>query len=49
MQAGEVLEIAASDSQAPKDFSDLCESMGHGLLRNDEVDGTYIIVIQKGT
>ncbi|WP_028879488.1 sulfurtransferase TusA family protein [Terasakiella pusilla] len=48
MKGGEVLEISASDSQAPKDFVDLCESMGHDLLRNDEVEGTYVIVIKKG-
>ncbi|NVK17644.1 MAG: sulfurtransferase TusA family protein [Methylocystaceae bacterium] len=48
MESGETIEIQASDSQAPRDFVDLCESMGHEILRNDEVDGTYFIVIKKG-
>jgi len=48
MESGETIEIQASDSQAPRDFVDLCEAMGHEILRNDEVDGTYFIVIKKG-
>ncbi len=48
MDAGEVLEVQASDGQAPRDFVDLCQEMGHELLKNEEVDGTYIIVIKKG-
>ena len=48
MASGEVLEIKASDSQAPRDFVDLCEAMGHELLKNDEEGDIYIIVIKKG-
>ncbi len=48
METGEILEVEASDGQAPRDFVDLCTEMGHQLLKNEEVDGTYIIVIKKG-
>ncbi|MDV7340134.1 sulfurtransferase TusA family protein [Terasakiella sp. A23] len=48
MSAGETLLVEASDGQAPRDFTDMCNEMGHDLLKNEEVDGTYIIVIKKG-
>jgi tRNA 2-thiouridine synthesizing protein A len=48
MEAGQVIEIIATDSQAPRDFQDLCEAMGHELLANEEKDDTYVIVIKKG-
>jgi tRNA 2-thiouridine synthesizing protein A len=48
MQAGDVLEIVASDGQAPRDFRDFCKEGGHVLLVNEERDGKYLIVLQKG-
>ncbi|SCA57678.1 conserved hypothetical protein [Candidatus Terasakiella magnetica] len=48
MQTGEVLEILATDGQAPRDFRDYCKETGHEILLNEERDGTYVIVIRKG-
>lgn len=48
MRAGEVLEITATDGQAPRDFRDFCEAAGHILIRNEEVEeGRYLILLQK--
>lgn len=47
MQAGEVLEIIATDGQAPRDFRDFCREGSHELLTSEERDGKYIIVIRK--
>ncbi|WP_419797173.1 MAG: sulfurtransferase TusA family protein [Terasakiella sp.] len=48
MKSGEVLEITASDAQAPRDFRDFCEASGHELLLNEERDGKYLIILKKG-
>ena len=32
MQAGQVLEILATDGQAPRDFRDFCTEAGHEIL-----------------
>jgi len=47
MNPGEMIEILASDGQAPRDFRDFCEMAGHELLANTERDGNYVIVIKK--
>jgi tRNA 2-thiouridine synthesizing protein A len=48
MQAGEILEIKATDGQAPKDFRDFCNEAGHEILQNEDNGDHYIIVIRKG-
>ncbi len=48
MEAGQVLEIKATDGQAPKDFRDYCAEVGHEILVNDDRGDHYIIVIRKG-
>lgn len=48
MNDGEILEIQATDGQAPRDFRDFCAENGHLLLTSEtHDDGTYRIVIQK--
>ncbi len=48
MEAGEVIEILATDGQAPRDFGDYCKEAGHELVLNEEREGKYVIVIRKG-
>jgi tRNA 2-thiouridine synthesizing protein A len=48
MKRGEVIEIIATDGQAPRDFRDFCEAAGHTLLASEERDNSYVILIQKG-
>jgi tRNA 2-thiouridine synthesizing protein A len=48
MQMGEIIEIIATDAQAPRDFADYCKEAGHALLVNEERDGKYVLVIRKG-
>jgi len=47
MNTGEVLEIIASDGQAPRDFRDFCEEAGHSLLVSQERGDHYYLLIQK--
>jgi len=47
MDVGEVLEIMATDGQAPRDFRDYCNEAGYELLVNEEVGQHYRIVIKK--
>jgi tRNA 2-thiouridine synthesizing protein A len=46
MQAGEVLEIQATDPGAPADFTHFCETTGHLLLDKQERDGVFVIRLQ---
>ncbi|WP_240796870.1 sulfurtransferase TusA family protein [Terasakiella sp. SH-1] len=48
MQSGEVIEIIATDGQAPRDFHDFCLEAGHEILISEERDGKYVIIIRKG-
>lgn len=48
MESGEVLEILASDGQAPRDFKDFCEAAGHEMMKNEEEGDHYVIIIRKG-
>jgi len=47
MNSGDVLEITASDGQAPRDFRDFCEAAGHEMLTNEEQGEHYLIIIKK--
>ena len=47
MDVGEVLEIMATDGQAPRDFRDYCNEAGYDLLVNEVVGEHYRIVIKK--
>lgn len=48
LKKGQVLEIMATDGQAPRDFRDFCTEAGHVILINEERDDHYLIVIKKG-
>ena len=47
MASGAVLEVLASDSQAPRDFEDYCREQGHELLKNEVQADHYQIVLRK--
>lgn len=47
MESGQVLEVLASDAQAPRDFTDYCREQGHDLLINEAIDKHYQIVLRK--
>ena len=47
LAAGDQLTVLATDPQAPADFVNFCETTGHILLRSDEVDGVFTIVLRK--
>jgi tRNA 2-thiouridine synthesizing protein A len=48
MAAGDMIQIIATDGQAPKDFKDLCREMGHEYVDMQEMDGAYHITLKKG-
>lgn len=48
MQAGEVLEIIATDPATRWDFPSWCERTGNALLEQTEVNGTLRYYIRKG-
>ncbi|RXT07927.1 sulfurtransferase TusA family protein [Ammoniphilus sp. CFH 90114] len=47
MQAGEVLEIHATDKGAKNDLTAWAKSTGHELVQDTEEDGTYKFWIKK--
>lgn len=46
-QAGDVLTVEATDSNAPKDFAAFCEATGYVLRSSGEADGIYRFVIER--
>ena len=49
LQAGETLQILATDPGAVRDFASFCQATGNELLTSDEdADGVYSFVIKKG-
>ncbi len=44
---GDILEIHATDTGAPKDFVSFCESTGDELLESSEENGIFIIRIRR--
>lgn len=48
LAAGDVLEVLATDRDAPKDFETFCEAAGHRLVSCTEHDGVFTIVVRLG-
>lgn len=47
MEAGEVLEVTATDPGSVKDISSFCNQTGHELLSHEEAGGNFIFHIRK--
>jgi tRNA 2-thiouridine synthesizing protein A len=48
LEAGDELEVLATDAAAPQDFKNYCKQTGHTLVNSEEgSDGTYRILIRK--
>lgn len=48
MQAGEVLEVVATDSGSWRDIPQFIENSDHTLLEQSECDGLYRFRIERG-
>ena len=49
LQPGDVLEVEASDPQAPIEIRNLCIMDGHELLSDEAIEGGYRLRIRRGT
>ena len=47
MQAGESLQLVATDPATLRDIPKLCRFLGHVLVSQEEADGEYRFVIEK--
>ena len=47
LQAGEVLEVLATDPGSVKDLDAFCNQTGHEMLSSEEVGGEYHFRIRK--
>lgn len=47
VESGQVLEVHATDPDAPKDFKAFCETTGHDLLESRDDDGVFVLRIRK--
>jgi tRNA 2-thiouridine synthesizing protein A len=47
MPAGARLRVLATDPKAPADFAQLCEAAGHSLIESKELEGHFLLVIEK--
>ena len=48
LDAGDVLEVIATDPGAVKDFESFCRSTGNELMETADADGVYTFTIKKG-
>ena len=47
LAGGARLRVLATDPKAPADFTQLCDSTGHSLIEISQLDGHFLIVIEK--
>ncbi len=47
MAAGERLAIMATDPGAPADLKALCDTRGHVFVSEEEVGGTFTVVVER--
>ena len=47
LDAGEILEVMATDPGSVKDFESFCEATGHELIESSDTDGVYTFMIKK--
>ena len=47
MQAGEVLQITATDPGSVKDLDSFCSQTGNQMLSSEEADGEFHFLIRK--
>lgn len=48
MQAGQTLQVLATDPGSVADFQAFCDSQGHRLVESGEAEGTFRYLIEKG-
>ncbi len=48
LDAGDVLEVIATDPGAVKDFESFCRSTGNELMETADAYGVYTFTIKKG-
>lgn len=48
LNSGDRLEILATDPSTKRDITRFCQFLGHQLLQQDEQDGEYRFIIEKG-
>ena len=47
ISSGEILEVTASDPGSVKDMASFCEQTGNRLVSSNEIDNSYIFLIEK--
>jgi tRNA 2-thiouridine synthesizing protein A len=47
MNAGEQLQVIATDPGSVRDFEVFCQQSGHPLLCSEESEGTFTYLLQK--
>ncbi len=48
LTVGEILKVLATDPSTQRDIPKFCTFLGHELLENEELGGTYSYFIRKG-
>ncbi|TVP90043.1 MAG: sulfurtransferase TusA [Pseudomonadaceae bacterium] len=48
IQPGERLQVLATDPSTQRDIPRFCQFLGHQLVAQEEVDGEFHYVIEKG-
>lgn len=48
IEAGQILQVLATDPSTQRDIPKFCMFLGHELLSEEQVDGQYHYLIRKG-
>lgn len=48
LQAGETLQVIATDPTTQRDIPRFCRFLGHELLVEEVVDGVFVYLLRKG-
>lgn len=47
VNAGEIVEVLATDPSTERDIPNFCHFLGHQLLQQTTLDGNYVYLVQK--
>lgn len=47
LEAGDLLEVQATDPGSVQDFASFCETTGHELVASEAADGVFVFRIRK--
>lgn len=48
LEEGQILKVTATDPSTQRDIPKFCNFLGHELIHQEEVDGSFVYFLRKG-